>query len=637
MVKVVERPKAELPDPPDGQVWHAMPPHSRFLDDPFYYDTFGRDPFDQVKFWETSDPAEKAEKLAKIIEDHKDGHPDADNDDEAGQQDQAEHVRQLMFTAAVKGDEETLRTLVKTGTRAHPKPNTDENQTRIPLFAAAANGNLGCVKILVKDAGLSVEAKNEMGETPLLTAALGDDIEIVRWLLGEGADPRVRIDPDNEITHEYVAPDWRSANALELAAWKGHLAIVKLLLEHPFYGSTRKRKNRNGEEDGIWVTPLAIKGAATSGNHDLFKLLLERGAYPVEAKNGLSKGEQLSDEERDTIRDAVSRAALNGDLQTLKTLLTYIHPVDDQPDLDPFSLPEELKSGFMEGAYNAAATDQPEKFEFLYKSGVKERTNLSLNYVPEEMRLNLPRMLEIAAQNGALSIVKLLVSKYKIDPDAMRRPPCMTPMYVAAANKKPEIVRYLLENYTIDLHKGHGRFITGTTPLWVASSLYSGECAILLLQHGGPVDHFDTELLKIDEPTTAVLINSANSAATVRLLTEANADKYLEHDTVSRSILFELDPKTDKDWLQKLQTRRSPAELRDEEEMGNRKDGGWVRDLDREEEDRLGHLKEGEEEDPKKRNPEFPTIKEREDEMHDTDWVPAWVPAGSADGKDRVS
>ena len=627
MVKFIEQTAAELPDPPPGKVWNTFPPHARYMDDPFYYDTLGRDPFDQVKFWKISEPSVRAEKFEAILEEHRQHRKEEYTDDHM----EDLHHRQMMFTAVVKGAEDVLRTLIKIGTKAHPEPNTDDDQSCVPIHAAANNGQLGCVKILVEEAGVSVEAKNESAESPLLIAALAGDVDIVRYLLGEGADPRVRIDPDSEVTREYIAPEWANANALELATWKGHFSVVKLLLEHPFYGSTRKRKNRDGEEDGIWVTPLALKGAAASRNFELFNFLLERGAYPMEERDGISKAEQLSDEERQAIKDALPQAAISGDIQTLKTVLSYFHPKDTKEVFRPFELRENLEFDFLEGAYNAAILDQTEKFEFLYSFGPKEPPNRSLNDLPEGMSLNLPRLLEIAAQNGALSMVKLLIDKYHIDPNAMRRPPAMTPLYLAAANDKSELVRYFLENHSIDTHKGHGRFITGPTPLWVAVSVYSAESAIILLQHGGPVEHVDKELLEIDKPTKAVLIETVASRAPVRLITEANAEgEPYKDEGYSRSILLELDPETDMEWLRNLQQRKTDAQLLEEEKASREREGDdRVRDLNREEEEKLGHPREdelskdgtsNEVKGRRRNNPEFPTIGEREARMIDTDW-----------------
>ncbi|KAF2231774.1 ankyrin [Viridothelium virens] len=621
MVKVLERPPAELPDPGPGKVLHTWPPHARYMSDPLYYDTLGRDPFDQVKFWKLSDPAVRAEELEKILKEHLD-HGKEYTDEHT----EDEHRRQMMFTAAAKGAEDVLRALIKTGTKAHPEAKANEDQSCVPIFAAANHGHLGSVKLLIEEAGVSVEAKNEMGETPLLTAALAGEIEIVRYLLGEGADPRVRINPESEITQEYTPGQWAAANALELAASQGHMDIVKLLLEHPFYGSTRKRKNRDGEEDGIWVTPLALQGAAASRNFDMLKLLLERGAYPVEDDDGVTKGERLNNE-REAIKGALPEAARLGDLETLKTLLSYFYPTDQQGNLKPFDLPENLHQDFVDGVFNTAMFDQPEKFEFLYSFDLKEPPKRSLNKLPEGMKLNLPRLLEIAAEHSALGMAKLLINKYNVDPNDMRRPPATTPLYTAASNKQTDMARYLLENHKIDLHKGHGRFITGPTPLWVAISIHAGDAAILLLQHGGPIEHIDDDLLDIDKPTKAVLVETATTRAPVRLIAEANAkERPLKNDRASRSSLLELDPETDKEWMKKLQQRKSDAELLEEEEEsvdfgGNR----FFRDLNREEEERLGHPKAEDEEDPKRRNPEFPTNKQREDEMHDTDWEPGLI------------
>ena len=97
-------------------------------------------------------------------------------------------------------------------------------------------------------------------------------------------------------------------------------------------------------------------------------------------------------------------------------------------------------------------------------------------------------------------------------------------------------------------------------------------------------------------------------------------------DRPSRSICLELDSETDREWPQNLQQRKPDAQLlEEEEEIVERGGDRWFRDLNREEEERLGHPKQGEEENPKRIYPEFPTNKERDAEMHEAVWKSAFL------------
>ena len=90
--------------------------------------------------------------------------------------------------------------------------------------------------------------------TPLVKACdVGDD-RIVRILLDAGADARWR--------------NWEGRSAMESACSKGHLSIVKMLLNHD------KDLLEIADEDGR--TPMVV--AANRGHVDVVRFLLVRGA-----------------------------------------------------------------------------------------------------------------------------------------------------------------------------------------------------------------------------------------------------------------------------------------------------------------------------------------------------------------------
>ncbi|MFP4385192.1 MAG: ankyrin repeat domain-containing protein [Spirochaetia bacterium] len=107
---------------------------------------------------------------------------------------------------------------------------TDVNKRTPPLFLAVQYGNLEKVKELVRK-GLDMNMYNHQGVTPLMYAVDNGEIEIVRWLLEQGAkvDKRGNWDP--------AAP-----NPLIIAAKENKTEIMELLFD---YGADPNPKTLN--------------------------------------------------------------------------------------------------------------------------------------------------------------------------------------------------------------------------------------------------------------------------------------------------------------------------------------------------------------------------------------------------------
>lgn len=637
MVKILPPHKIRTPDYVPGMRMSVAPfPHVNFLEDYEYYDALGRDPLQERKIWGISDDAERVEKLKEALADFP----------------KQMHRRKMLFKAVVRGDEAMVRCLIDTGLKVHPdveKAMEDEKKAEdsngdndadnislpdkddasvVPLHAAAAQNKLEIVKLFI-DSGVEVDARDEFGQTPLIAAARGCHVEILRYLLGKGADPTVRMNNSN-LAKEYMG-SLAAADALEMAASAGSAEALRLLLEHPFYESTKKGDNRENEKRDVWVTPLAIKWAAYA-DFDSLKLLLERGAYPMEDKDGKSKAELLNAEQKQTIIDATSKAAEAGHLDSLKLLLSYQYPTDKDGSILPFDVPEILQKPFTYGAYNAMVHNQPAKFEYIYSLGITEHDSMSLDRLPEGQKLNIQHLFERAVIAGSIDCARLMIEKYGAAPDKHRIPPGMQPLYAAAANDKTEMVRYLLENHKIDIHRGSGRFVVGPTALWIAIALKSFDSIDILLQYGGPVNHIDEEILNMDRPIKAILKARYDDQNTVRFQTEANAKEWIDSEITNFQrpnpayVRIELVP-GDKEWIAKLQHRKSNAQLKEE--------GQGARELNPKEAIRVGDL---DEKDVRRMLAPRPTPRGREEVLNDLDdlipeWKPAFVPA-AADNDD---
>ena len=580
MVKVLLPPKPDIPEPPPGMVLSLMPAkHLNWLDDYELFDQLGRDPLQQARLWLIADPGERVAKLDEVLEAYpKDG-----------------HRRYMLAQAAHRGDEAVVRRLVANGMQVHADAPTEEEQEAdraakengeipergdvdlVPLHVAAAEGHLGCVRIMVEEGHAPVNSQNQIGYTPVSLAAAHPDV--VRYLLDKGADPTIATPPHDKSTEEEEeeeeAANHSEVDALVSASRYGNFQSIKLLLEHPVHGPGEKRemKSHVGQEPGVWVTPQCIVGVATcKSDSEALKLLLQRGGFPMEARDGKTKSELLTPEQESVISDAVPIAAEQGSLEALKLLLGYTWPEDLDGNLLPFELPEHLHKPFVYGAYSALRhLDSPAKFEFLHSFGMREHETMSLSRLPAGQNLNVQHLLEKAAEGNSTTSVRLMVDKYGADPNAHRMPPAIKPLFFAAARDSSDVVRLLLEEYGADIHLGSGRYATGPTALHIAVILKALPSVELLLRHGGPVDHVDDEIRHVSAPMTVVLKADADFGTydiSSRLETRENAKQYLDkwkadwQDQNPPFVLLEIES-DDREWIDRLQTRRPEEELRE--------------------------------------------------------------------------
>ncbi|MBV7336786.1 ankyrin repeat domain-containing protein [Chloroflexi bacterium TSY] len=119
------------------------------------------------------------------------------------------------------------------------------------LLSAALNGDIQTVKRLVEHDPNLIHSRNPEGATPLSMAA-GGHIEIVKYLLDQGAD---------------ITAVGQDGTALHIAAWYGQLDIAALLLD---VGIDPNATSESGE--------TALMAAGYKNFVELGRLLIERGA-----------------------------------------------------------------------------------------------------------------------------------------------------------------------------------------------------------------------------------------------------------------------------------------------------------------------------------------------------------------------
>ena len=182
------------------------------------------------------------------------------------------------------------------------------------------------------------------------TAASIGDLERVRELLDQ--DPRLA----NRVS-EYVTYYIGSGAPLKNAAARGHIEIVKLLLE--------RGAGPNLPEEGIAPHGHALYSAVAGGHYEITKLLLEHGAYP--------------NPEVESSADALSRAISNSDQRMIDLLCSYgaaraVHLLAYHGD---------VKTAAAVFAANPALADDPDALANAAGEGQEAFVRLMLRYQPD--------------------------------------------------------------------------------------------------------------------------------------------------------------------------------------------------------------------------------------------------------------
>jgi ankyrin repeat protein len=159
------------------------------------------------------------------------------------------------FFRAIDNDQDyEVQRLLKRGF----DPNTP-NEKGVPgLMVALQAPAPKTALLLAKHPNTKVEFANQLGETPLMLAAINNQLELAKVLIARGAD----------VNREGWTP-------LHYAATKGHREMMRLLLENDAYIDS---ESANG------TTPLMM--AAFSTSPLAVKLLLEEGADPTLVNHG---------------------------------------------------------------------------------------------------------------------------------------------------------------------------------------------------------------------------------------------------------------------------------------------------------------------------------------------------------------
>src|SRR5262249_32893071 len=184
----------------------------------------------------------------------------------------------------------------------------------------------------------------------ICTAASIGDLQRVSELLEH--DPSLA----NRLS-EYVTYYIASGAPLKNAAARGHIEIVKLLLD--------RGADPNLPEEGIAPHGHALYSAVANGHYEIAKLLLERGAYP--------------NPEVESSADALSRALSNSDQRMIELVCSYgaaraVHLLGYYGD---------VQTAAAVFAVNPALADDPEALTNAAGEGHEAFVRLLLRYQPD--------------------------------------------------------------------------------------------------------------------------------------------------------------------------------------------------------------------------------------------------------------
>ena len=376
--------------------------------------------------------------------------------------------------------QEDVEQLDNLGARVLPQEGDEFNDTA--LMKAAGQGHIEVVRFLVEQ-GADLNIRNQQGQNALMFAAAGGHLAVVLLLIDSRANARTLLgfysygyDPDT-YSYEY-GPD----TPLMWAAYGGHLEVVQVLLD-----------------DGAPSGSAAMAWAAYGGHLEVVQVLLENGGQISPRESGIT---------------ALMFAAYGGQLEVVRFLLGNGADIHVQTD-EWLSVSSDVRNIYSQGIGPSALT-------LAIDQGQAEIVRLLLEHWMWEYsadgRDDYGRTaLMFAAAAGDIEMAHLLLENGA--PINHQTDIGTTALMYAAVEGHVEIARLLLEN---------GALINRQTNAGITALMYAVveghvEMARLLLENGAPINH------QTDAGITALMYAATEGhIEMVRLLVENGADIHIQ-------------------------------------------------------------------------------------------------------------
>ncbi|XP_052760903.1 ankyrin repeat domain-containing protein 17-like isoform X2 [Mya arenaria] len=298
--------------------------------------------------------------------------------------------------------------------------NAQSSAGNTPLHYAACGGYEDVVQVMI-EAGANVEQHNENGHTPLMEAASAGHVGVAAILLNNGAGINTHSNEFKE-------------SALTLACYKGHLEMVKFLLEA---GADQEHKTDEMH--------TALMEASMDGHVEVARLLLDSGAQV--------------NMPADSFESPLTLAACGGHVELANLLIERGANLEEVNDEGYTPLMEAAREGHEEMVALLLAHDA------------------DINAQTEETQ---ETALTLACCGGFLDVADFLISA-----GADIELGCSTPLMEAAQEGHLELVKYLLK-YNAKVNAITG---TGDTALTYACENGHTDVADVLLEHGAELEH----------------------------------------------------------------------------------------------------------------------------------------------------
>ncbi|KAK9744180.1 Ankyrin repeats (3 copies) [Popillia japonica] len=321
-----------------------------------------------------------------------------------------------------------------------------------PLMEAASAGHLDIVRLLVAH-GADVNAQSTSGNTPLMYGCAGGHQEVVKFLLENGAN----VEDHNENGH----------TPLMEAASAGHVGLAKILLEHGAGINTHSNEFKES----------ALTLACYKGHLDMVRFLLEAGAD--------------QEHKTDEMHTALMEASMDGHVEVARLLLDSGAQVNMPTDSFESPLTLAACGGHVDLAM--LLIERGANIEEVNDEGYTPLMEAAREGHEEMVALLLSQGANINAQTDETQETALTlaccggfteVADFLIKAGAHIERGASTPLMEAAQEGHMELVKYLLEN-NADVH---AQTQTGDTALTYACENGHTDVADLLLQYGADLD-----------------------------------------------------------------------------------------------------------------------------------------------------
>ncbi|TRY57576.1 hypothetical protein DNTS_023504 [Danionella cerebrum] len=322
-----------------------------------------------------------------------------------------------------------------------------------PLMAAASGGYVDIVKLLLVH-GADVNAQSSTGNTALTYACAGGFLDVVQVLLKEGAN----IEDHNENGH----------TPLMEAASAGHVEVARVLLE---YGAGINTHSNEFKESALTL-------ACYKGHLDMVRFLLEAGAD--------------QEHKTDEMHTALMEACMDGHVEVAQLLLDSGAQVN--MPADSFESPLTLAACGGHVALAALLIERGANLEEVNDEGYTPLMEAAREGHEEMVALLLAQGANINAQTEetqetALTLACcggfLEVADFLIKTGGDIELGCSTPLMEAAQEGHLELVKYLLAAGA----NVHATTATGDTALTYACENGHTDVADVLLQTGADLEH----------------------------------------------------------------------------------------------------------------------------------------------------